>query len=180
MLINREDSLLLVVDVQERLLPAIHDWQRLLDRVMWLVQIAKRLDVPVLATEQYPRGLGPTHAELRALLESGCISEKLHFSCVAAGICKFPLASTRRQIVVCGIESHVCVLQTVVELREQGKEVFVVADAVSSRDRDDKALALARMRQSGAEVVSGEMVAFEWLKQAGTPLFKEISMQFLR
>ena len=151
-----------------------------MDRVLWLVQIAQRLDVPVLATEQYPRGLGPTHAELRTLLEDGCISEKLHFSCVAAGVCKIPLVSARRQIVVCGIESHVCVLQTVLELREQGKEVFVVADAVSSRDPDDKALALTRMRQNGAEVVSGEMVAFEWLKQAGTPLFKEISMQFLR
>lgn len=180
MLMNRDDAVLLVVDVQERLLPVIHDWQRLLDNVMWLVQMAQRLGVPVLASEQYPHGLGQTQAELRALFAEQGITEKLHFSCVAAGLCKSPVMTQRRQVVVCGIESHVCVLQTVLELREQGKEVYVVADAVSSRDPDNKTLALERMRRHGVEVVSREMVAFEWLKQAGTPLFKEISAQFLR
>ncbi|MDD5176523.1 MAG: hydrolase [Sterolibacterium sp.] len=180
MLMHRDEAVLLVVDVQERLLSAIHGWQRLLDNVMWLVQVAQRLGVPVLASEQYPQGLGKTHAELRDLLPQQSIVEKLHFSCVAAGLDQNLLISARRQVVVCGIESHVCVLQTVLELREHGKEVFVVADAVSSRDPDNKALAMKRMRQHGAEVVSREMVAFEWLKQAGTPLFKEISASHLR
>ncbi|MFA6445333.1 MAG: hydrolase [Sterolibacterium sp.] len=184
MLMNADESLLLVVDVQERLLPVIHDWQRLLDNAMWLVQLAQHLDVPVIASEQYPRGLGPTQADLRALLPAQGIVEKLHFSCVAAGMFQPGQAGApgagRSQVVVCGIESHVCVLQTVLDLREQGRQVFVVADAVSSRDPASKALALERMRRHEIEVVSREMVAFEWLKQAGTPIFKEISNQFLR
>ena len=184
MLMNRDDCVLLVVDMQERLLPVIHDWQRLLDNVMWLVQVAQKMGVPVLPIELYPQGLGQTHADLRALLPAQDIAEKMHFSCVAAGMFApdhpgLPDAQ-RRQVVVCGIESHVCVLQTVLELREQGRAVFVVADAVSSRDPANKELALERMRRHEVEVVSREMVAFEWLKQGGTPLFKEISSEFLR
>lgn len=184
MLMNADDSLLLVVDVQERLLPVIHDWQRLLDNAMWLVQLAQCMEIPVIASEQYPRGLGQTQADLRALLPMQCIVEKQHFSCVAAGMFQpgQPGApgAERGQVVVCGIESHVCVLQTVLDLREQGRQVFVVADAVSSRAPANKALALERMRHHGVDVVSCEMVAFEWLKQAGTPIFKEISKRFLR
>ncbi|MFA7268907.1 MAG: hydrolase [Sterolibacterium sp.] len=180
MLMNKDHSVLLVVDMQERLLPAVHDWQRLLDNVRWLVLVAQKLGVPVLASEQYPQGLGPTHSALRGLLAPQCIAEKLHFSCVAAQCLSALPGAERPQVVVCGIESHVCVLQTALELGEQGKQVFVVADAVGSREPDSKALALERMRRHGVEVVSREMVAFEWLKQAGTPLFKEISTQYLR
>lgn len=180
MLMHKDQSVLLVVDVQQRLLPAIHDWQRLLDNVRWLVQIAQKLEVPVMASEQYPQGLGGTHPELAKLLKPGDIVSKLHFSCVAAQCLDTLPAAGRAQVVVCGSEAHVCVLQTVLELHEQGKQVFVVADAVGSRDPENKALALERMRRHGIDVVSREMVAFEWLKQAGTPLFKEISTQFLR
>lgn len=186
-LMDPDRSMLLVVDVQERLLPVIHDWQELLDNVMWLVRVARKIGVPVLASEQYPRGLGLTHADLRALLPARGIAEKQHFSCVAAGLFRTAQpddpalpGAERRQVVICGIESHVCVLQTALELREQGREVFLVADAVSSRRPESKALALARLQAQGIEVVSREMVAFEWLKQAGTPMFKEISAQFLR
>lgn len=184
MLMNRDESVLLVVDVQARLLPVIFDSQRVLDNVMWLVQVAQKLDVPVIASEQYPRGLGLTHADLRGLLPIPSIVEKQHFSCVGAGMFAFgpdaPLGAQRPQVVVCGIESHVCVLQTVLDLNALGRQVFVVADAVSSRDPANKALALERMRHDGIEIVSREMVAFEWLKQAGTQVFKEISSQFLR
>jgi nicotinamidase-related amidase len=180
MLLDREHSSLLVIDVQERLLPAIHDWQRLLDNQIWLVRVAQRLGVPVLASEQYPRGLGPTHGALRQLLHEGVIADKLHFSCVAADCLDGLNGVDRRQTVVCGIEAHVCVLQTALELRWQGKEVFVVADAVGSRDPHNRDLALARMRQHGIEIVSREMVAFEWLKRAGTDEFRQISREFLR
>lgn len=180
MLMNRNHCLLLVVDVQQRLLPAIHDWQRLLDNVRWLVQVAQKMGVPVGASEQYPQGLGATHAELRNLLEPQNIVEKLHFSCVAAQCLAALPGAERSQVVVCGIEAHVCVLQTALQLREQGKQVFVVADAIAARDPDNKRLALERMARHEIEVVSREMVAFEWLQQAGTPLFKEISTQFLR
>ncbi len=98
----------------------------------------------------------------------------------AAG-CLPPLpGSDRRQWVVCGTESHVCVLQTVLQLRQDGKEVFVVEDAVGSRRPSDKALALERMRRHGIDVVSREMVAFEWLKRAGSDLFRAVSRDFLR
>ncbi len=180
MLLDRDHSSLLVIDVQERLLPAIHDWQRLLDKVIWLVRLAGRLGVPVLACEQYPKGLGPIHAALRAHLHDGVIAEKVHFSCVAAECLDGLIGGERRQMVVCGVEAHVCVLQTALELRAQGREVFAVADAVGSRDARERELALARMRGRGVEIVSGEMVAFEWLRRAATPEFRDISREFLR
>jgi nicotinamidase-related amidase len=180
MLIDRDNSALLVVDVQERLLPHIHDWQRLLDNVIWLVRVAQRLGVPVMASEQYPKGIGATQADLRALLPDGAVAEKMHFSCAAAQCLSGLPGAERRQLVVCGIESHVCVLQSVLELRGQGREVFVVADAVSSRDPANRDLALARMRSHGIEIVAREMVAFEWLKRAGTDEFRGVSAAFLR
>ncbi len=180
MLMNAHDSTLLVIDVQERLLPHIDDWQRVLENVKWLVKVAQKIGVPVIASEQYPKGIGGTHPDIAALLPAGTVVEKLHFSCVAAR-CLTPLpAASRRQMVVCGTESHVCVLQTVLDLKQHGKEVFVVDDAVGSRRPSDKALALERMRAHGIAIVSREMVAFEWLHEAGTPLFKEISRDFLR
>ena len=180
MLMNAHDSALLVIDVQERLLPHIDDWQRLLENVQWLIAVAQKIGVPLMASEQYPKGIGKTHADVAALLPENAVVEKLHFSCAASG-CLAPLAAyARKQMVVCGIESHVCVLQTVLDLKRQGKEVFVVEDAVSSRRRSDKALALERMRAHGIDIVSREMVAFEWLHQAGTPLFKEVSQKFLK
>lgn len=180
MLMNANESGLLVVDVQERLCPAVDDWQRILDRVIWLVRLARRLQVPVMASEQYPKGLGPTHPDLLAELPAGVMGEKLHFSCAAEG-CLEPFAASRRsQLVICGMEAHVCVLQTVLEFAGQGRSVFVVADAVTSRNPQDKALALERMRRHGVDIVSAEMVAFEWLRKAGTDQFREISREFLR
>ena len=180
MLIKAEDSALLVIDAQTRLLPHIHDAQRVIENIVWLIEVAKKIGVPVMATEQYPKGIGPTHDDIAACLPQGSVAEKVHFSCVAAGCLEGLPGADRPQIVVCGTESHVCVLQTVLDLRARGKEVFVVADAVGSRDPEDRALALERMKQNGAEVVSREMVAFEWLHRAGTPLFKEISRDFLK
>lgn len=180
MLMDRNASMLLLVDVQERLLPAMHEAQGVLDNTIWLIQVAQRLGVPVAASEQYPRGLGHTHGDLRTLLSPECIAEKLHFSCAAAQCLGRLPGGDRRQVVLCGIESHVCVLQTALELRDQGKDVFLVADAVSSRNPADKTLALARMRDHGVEIVSREMVAFEWLGQAGSAEFKDISTNFLR
>ncbi|WIM07020.1 MAG: hydrolase [Candidatus Nitricoxidivorans perseverans] len=177
---NADESALLVIDVQERLLPHMVGWQRLLENVKWLVRLAGKMGVPVMATEQYPKGIGHTVPELAGLLPDGSVAEKIHFSCAAAGCLPGLPGGDRRQVVVCGIESHVCVLQTVLELRAQGREVFVVADAVASRNPDDRALALERMRGHGVEMVSREMVAFEWLRQAGTPLFREVSAAFLR
>jgi nicotinamidase-related amidase len=180
MLIEARNSALLVVDVQGRLVPAIAGWQALLDEVIWLIRVARRMEIPVLACEQYPQGLGPTHPAVAAELPAGCIASKLHFSAVAGGCHGFDQAGGPAQLVVCGMETHVCVMQTVMELLASGRQVFVVEEAVGSRRDADKTLALARMREAGASIVSREMVAFEWLRKADSDVFREISRMFLR
>jgi nicotinamidase-related amidase len=180
MLIDRDQSVLLVIDIQERLLPHIHEGEAVLDNAVWLVKVAQRLGVPVMFSEQYPKGIGPTVAVLRGLTFPETVAETLHFSCVAAKCLERLPGAGRPQVVVAGIESHVCVLQTVLDLLGQGRQVFVVADAVGSRRPSDKELALERMRAHGAAIVSREMVAFEWLKQAGTEEFRQVSREFLK
>jgi nicotinamidase-related amidase len=180
MLMNAERSALLIVDVQDKLAQHIYDWQSLLQNTLWLVRVARKIGVPVMATEQYPQGLGHTVAELAQELPAGAVAEKIHFSCAAEPCLRGLSGAERSQVVMCGMESHVCVMQSAIELKLAGKEVFVVSDAVGSRDPTNKACALERMRDYGIEIVSREMVAFEWLRQAGTPLFREINRQFLR
>lgn len=180
MLMNRETSSLLVVDVQERLLPSIADGEAVLANCDWLVGVARRMGVPVVVSEQYPEGLGPTAASLRATAGDAPLVTKTHFSCVADGCLAGTAVEQRRQVVVVGTEAHVCVMQTVLDLRWQGKEVFVVADAVGSRKPADKEAALARMRSHGVEIVTREMVAFEWLHDSAGPLFREINRDFIR
>lgn len=181
MLIDAAASCLLVVDVQERLLPAIHEGSRVVENTAWLMDIAAHLGVPVLVSEQYPRGLGHTVETLAQRAPEGATVEKIHFSCAASPACRDRLdALERQQIILTGIEAHVCVLQTALGLVAQGQDVFVVADAVSSRKADDLALAMSRMQHGGVHIVSREMVAFEWLHQAGTETFKTISKNYLR
>ena len=181
MLMKIETSCLLAVDFQERLMPAIHDADRIVANGAWLIQIAQRLNVPVLVSEQYPRGLGHTVAAIRERLPAEAFMEKLHFSCAAERDCMRRIdALGRQQIVVIGAEAHVCVLQTALDLRAAGRDVYLVADAVSSRSPRDVELALERMRAEGVRVVSREMVVFEWLHQAGDDRFREISREFLR
>jgi nicotinamidase-related amidase len=180
MLMDRDRCTLLIIDVQTKLLPVIHDGQAMLEHCVWLVHLASRMGVPVLGSEQYPKGMGPTVAALAELLPPETFSDKLHFSCVAGQCLAGRMGDDRSQIVVCGIETHVCVLQSALELRAQGREVYVVEEAVGSRRPSDKTLALERMRQEGVRIVSREMVAFEWLRVAGTELFKDVSKSFLR
>ncbi|MGE4406535.1 hydrolase [Pseudomonas sp.] len=180
MRIKATESTLLVVDIQERLFPAILDGAAMAEHTAWLQQVARQVGVPVLLTEQYSKGLGLTVAPLREGVDEAAILEKLHFSAAGDGeLFKRP-GGERRQFVICGCETHVCVLQTVLDLLARDHEVFVVEEAVGSRRASDKALALARMRQAGAVIVSREMVAFEWMERAGTELFKRISREFIR
>ena len=180
MLIEADHSLLLLIDLQERLAPAIQDIDTVLRHNLWLAAVAQRLSVPIGATVQYPSGLGPLVPELIASIPPDRIVEKIHFSAVADGCLERLPDFSRRQIVLTGTEAHVCVLQTALGLRALGKEVFVVAEAVGSRRATDKDLALARLRQEGCRIVSREMVAFEWLHKAGTDVFRQISREFLR
>ncbi len=180
MLIHADRSTLLLVDLQERLYPAIHDAAAVLEASLWLTRLAQRLGVPIICSEQYPKGLGPTMPALRGLLPEECLVEKMHFSAVAEGALFRAVGGDRAQFVVAGTEAHVCVQQTVLDLIAAGRRVFVVADAVGSRRSADKALALERMRAHGADIVSREMVAFEWLGKAGTDVFREVSREFIR
>lgn len=180
MLIHADRSVFLLIDVQERLYPAIHDGAQVLEHNRWLIRIAQRLAVPVICTEQYPQGLGPTLPALRDLLPETAIVAKTHFSAVPEGGIFAAPGGDRAQFIVSGTEAHVCVQQTVLDLLDSGRRVFVVDEASGSRRPSDKALALERMRRHGADIVSREMVAFEWLRQAGTDLFREISREFIR
>jgi nicotinamidase-related amidase len=166
---------LVVVDVQERLLPAIFEKERVVQNTVRLIQGAIILQVPILATEQYRKGLGATVAEVAAAIPGFAPLEKLAFSaCGAAG---FVSALRKRKvsaIILCGIEAHVCVTQTCLDLLEKGFRVFVVADAVSSRTAENYRLGVDRMTAAGAVIVSTEMVLFELLERAGTAEFKEI------
>jgi len=180
MLIDAHRSQLLVVDIQKKLLPAIHDHATVVASVVWLIRAAQKIGVPVAAVEQYPKGLGSTVDAVRDLLPDGAIAQKNRFSAVAAECLSTLPGAERAQVVMVGIETHVCLLQTALELMEEGKEVYVVADAVGSRRQADRDFALARMRQEGIRIVSREMVVFEWLGEAGTPLFRDVNRDLLR
>jgi nicotinamidase-related amidase len=151
-----------------------------LDACIWLGEIARYLEVPVLVSEQNAKALGSTQSDLAAAFAGAEIRDKLAFSCVAADCFgELPQAQTP-QVILCGIEAHVCVLQTALDLRRAGREVFVIADAVTSRSAEDARLAVERMRQAGIVIVSREMVVFEWLGRAGTDQFRHVSRNYLR
>lgn len=175
MLMKADQSCLLVVDVQEGLVPAVADPQRVIDRCGVLMRAATRLGVPIIVSEQYPKGLGHTVAALRHHTPPGAVVEKVHFSCAADPVLRERIGVLGRgQVVVAGMEAHVCVLQTALDLAEQGYHVFVAADACSSRDPQNAAAAFERMRRNGVETVATEMVVFEWLHRAATPEFKKL------
>ena len=169
-----EDTALLVVDIQEKLLPKIMQASEVLRNASFIVNAAKSLGVPVIATEQYPKGLGPTVEPIRGLLTT--VWEKKTFSAVGeGGALDFLKSDARIKVVVVGIEAHICVMQTVLDLLNQGFHVFVCVDAVSSRYAIDVKIALKRMQQAGAILVTAETCVYEWLETAANPAFKEIS-----
>ena len=173
-LMSRGDAALLVVDVQEKLVPAIANHARVVWNVRRLIDGAKILGLPVISTEQYPRGLGPTVGELADRL--GPVPSKLTFSCGGCPELFEQLQSSGiHKILVCGMEAHVCVQQTVLDLLADGWRVYVAADAVGSRFEVDYRTALQRMDSSGVTLTTTEAALFEWCEVAGTPEFKQIS-----
>ena len=175
-ILNREQTALVVVDTQEKLLPAVHDPDTVLRNIRILVEGAKVLGVPVLVAEQYPRGLGPTVAALSDALGDARRYPKLSFSCLGDDAFLAALESLdRAQVLICGVEAHVCVLQTALDVLEHGWMAAVAADATSSRNSRHCDLALDRLRRAGAVVTSAESALFEMLAVAGTDSFKAIS-----
>ena len=172
MLLTVEGAVLLLVDLQQRLMPAIHDNEVVVARAVRLAEAARLLDVPVFATEQNPAGLGPTVPPLAAYPQK--VVSKTAFSPVGDPAFSSLLPAGDGEIVVAGCEAHVCVLQTVLGLLGAGYRVVVAADAVGSRNPADRAAAIDRARQHGAEIVTSEMVLFEWLRDAQHPKFREV------
>jgi len=195
MLLDAEESQLVLVDYQERLMPAIHEGPAVLANARRLAQIAQWLEVPVWGTEQNPSRLGPNDAALRALC--GNTLAKMHFSAMEEGLGEWlrppakpqggnarslpkhlqkpqQPANERPGIVIAGCEAHVCLLQTALQLIEDEFEVWVVTDACGSRTERSRDAAFDRLAGAGAELVTTEMVAFEWLRSCEHPAFKDM------
>ena len=175
MLIKAQNSCLIVIDIQERLVPAMQAPARVIKNAGILMKAAARLDVPVLMTEQYPEGLGSIVPELQGIVPDAPVLEKTHFSCMnePTFAAKFKDLG-RKQAIIVGMEAHICVMQTGVDLMEQCYEIFVVTDATSSRSPENEKACLDRLSAHGAGIVTTEMVVFEWLEKAGTDAFKEL------
>jgi nicotinamidase-related amidase len=173
--LDRRTACVVVVDVQERLVPAMCNWAPVEKYCRAMILAARDMGMPVLATEQYPKGLGPTVASIREALGAPALV-KMHFSCGAEPDFASALAQTgRKQVIVVGIEAHVCVFQSVRDLVGLGYQVFVCADAVTSRCEEHRRVALEQMRDLGAVVTSAETAIFDLLHVAGTPEFKRVS-----
>lgn len=179
MILDRNRSQLVIVDVQERLVPAMHEGDRMIDKCALLMQSAAELGVPVIVSEQYRKGLGPTVSQLDALKGDSVVREKMHFSCsedpdILADVSNLANAG-RRQMVIAGIEAHVCVLQSALGFKKAGFDVYVAMDATTSRLQSSVDLARDRLLANRVTPVNAEMVLFEWLNVSGTPEFKAIS-----
>ena len=176
MLIDRNQSLVMVIDVQERFIPHIYKIDRIIKRIELLLKAAKLLDIPVITSEQYPKGLGATVASLQAQIEGSTCLPKTEFSCWRNDDLQNAIkASGKQHIILTGIEAHVCVMQTAIKLKENGYNVFVAKDTLSSRHKDSTKLAIKRMENHNIEIVNCEMVVTEWCESSSHPAFKEIS-----
>jgi len=176
MRLNPKLAALLIIDVQERFVPVIHDYPSILAAIRKIIRGAQVLEIPILLTEQYPKGLGQTVSEIRQLIPNIEAIEKLSFSCCGSSDFLDRLKElNRQQILVCGIETHVCVYQSCADLQDLGYEVHLLQDCVSSRKPDDRLLALQKLQAMGISMTGVEMALFEMLRVAGTPVFKEIS-----
>ncbi len=174
--LNGEDSALVIIDIQERLVAAMKYGQQAVENNKILLAAAAEFDIPVLVTEHYPRGLGKTAPELLANLGDNKVYEKIIFSaCKKEEIATALKGLARKKLIVTGIEAHVCVLQSVRDMLAQGYYVHVVQDGVCSRTKENYKNALRQMYQMGAVVTNTETVVFDLLKEAGTPVFKKLS-----
>lgn len=174
-MLQREYSVLGVVDIQEKLLPKIAEAGSVLENALKLAAFAREAELPILWAEQYPKGLGPSVPEVQKALEGRAPIEKTSFGCMGCSAYSEALAATgRNQLLLTGIETHVCVLQTALAAHEEGYQVFVARDAVGSREPAQHETALQRLQASGIGIVTTEMALFELLGESGTALFKTV------
>lgn len=174
-ILHRDNTALIVIDYQQKLVDVMHHRTHVTAEILRIIQAMKMLNVPIIATEQYPQGLGPTVPEVAELLDSNYLSQKMTFSCCGIN----PFAQTlqnlnRRQLILTGIETHVCVLQTALDLLANGYQVHIPTAATCSRSDSNRDNALNRMQEAGAILTNTESVFFELLTEAGTEDFKKV------
>lgn len=180
MRVNVDKAVLLVVDVQDSLIPHIHESEQMVEKVIWLCQLAQHLALPMVISEHCVDKIGATNKAVMDTAARAQVFQKRSFSAVRDGIIKRTILKDKDHVIVCGMESHVCVLQTCLDLLAEGKIVYLVRDAVSSRKLSDLDLAVERLRQAGAMVVSTEMVAFELMATADHPNFSTVLKQLIK
>ncbi len=174
--LTRERTVLVVIDLQERFRDLIHGMDQVLERSERLIGFCRQLAIPIIVTEQYPRGLGSTLPAIREACRPYTAIEKTTFSCAGdAGFMAALRATGRDQVILCGIETHVCVYQTACDLLREGLQVALATDAVSSCRAADRDLGLQRMRDVGVDVMGSQMIMFEIVRDAGAPEFKQVS-----
>lgn len=169
------EVVLMVIDIQDRLIPAMKYGEQVIQNTNILISVAKKLGVPIIVTEQYPKGLGKTVSDVSNNLEGALTYEKTSFSGCTSEVSSELKGLGRKKIIITGTETHVCVFQTVRDLLANGYQVFVVGDAVCSRTKGNYLNGLSLMSSMGAVVTNTETIFFDLLKQSGTPLFKELS-----
>lgn len=174
-MLHADTAAVVAIDLQEKLLPTIEDADRVVQRAGRLLHFARELRLPILWTEQYPKGLGATVPAIAAPLEGLQPIEKTVFGCMAHAPFHDALQQTqRRQLLLTGIEGHICVMQTALGALGEDYDVFIVRDAVGSSSGDELEAGLARMERAGATIVTAQMAMFELLREAGTPEFKRV------
>jgi nicotinamidase-related amidase len=177
--LDPKDTILVVVDMQERLLPVTHDHDTVISNVRLLLRAAGLLSLPVVLTTQYLKGLGPTLEVVRELAPEAASFDKITFSAFGSeGFARALIATERRTVLLCGAEAHICVLQTGLDALDAGYAVHVVADAAGSRTAQNAALGLSRLERAGAVRSSTEMAVYELLGASGTPAFKSLLPHF--
>ena len=168
--IHSESSILILIDLQERLMPVIHEGESVLNQCIRTAKIAQLLDIPIIGTEQSPKSLGSNLESIKSFC-SKTISKE-HFNACADGLV-LAIPHSRKQYILMGCEAHVCLMQTALKLIDDDYDVSIVVDGVGSRRDLDRQIALDRLQIAGARLITGEMLAFEWLKTAQNPSFKE-------
>ncbi len=174
-ILNKEEAVLMIIDIQERLVPAMNNKEQVTKNASILVSIANELTIPLIVTEQYPKGLGNTVEEISSNLKDNTIIEKISFTGFTEEVKEALNKMGRKKIIVTGMEAHVCVFQTVRDLLSHGYHVFLVSDAVCSRTSENYLNGLSLMSEMGAVVTNTETVFFDLMKKAGTPEFKVLS-----
>jgi len=176
MKINKENTIAVVVDVQEKLLNHIEEKERIIKNCLTVIKGLRVLNIPIVVTQQYTKGLGNTINSINEAIGNFSYIEKLSFSCYREpSFIKVMNRSDKRNVIIIGIESHVCVLQTALDLHSNNFNPVIIADAIGSRNKDDKKVALWRMRDEGCTIATTESILFELCLKAGTNEFKEIS-----